>query len=271
MASHRLHLLVALAALLALAGCADAGAAPEARIVTETVAYQDGDVALEGYLAYDATREGRRPGVLVIHEWWGLGAHPKARAEKLAALGYVAFCPDMYGKGRLTDDPGQAGAWAGAFRKDPHGAGRRRVRAGYDILVKHARVDPARTAAIGFCYGGTVALELAWSGADVKGVVSFHGNPAPPPAADAADVKSAVLVCHGADDAFVPDAALEAFEEGMRSAGLDWMLVKYGSAVHSFTNKGADARGMKGVKYNAAADRRSWAHMRSFFHELFGE
>jgi dienelactone hydrolase len=268
---HAATALALLFVLLLAAGCADAGAAPDPQIVTETIAYRDGETELEGYLAYDAAREGKRPGVLVIHEWWGLGDHPKERARRLAGLGYVAFCADMYGKGKLTDDPQQAGAWAGEFRKDPHGFGRRRVTAGFEVLRTHARVDPARIGAIGFCYGGTVALELAWSGADVKGVVSFHGNPSAVPAEDAAGVKSAVLVCHGADDGFVTSETLKAFEDAARQAKLDWMLVKYSGAVHSFTSREADGRGIPGVKYDAKADRRSWAHMRDFFAEVLGE
>jgi dienelactone hydrolase len=265
-------LAVLLPALALLAACGDKPPqAPAPKIVTETIAYADGDAELEGYLAYDANREGKRPGILVIHEWWGLGEHPKERARRLAGLGYVAFCADMYGKGKLTDEVPQAQAWSGEFRGDPHGFGRRRVKAGFDVLAGHPRVDPARLGAIGFCYGGSVVMELAWSGADVKGVVSFHGTPTRPRPEDVAGVRSAVLVCHGADDAFVPDEVLAAFERSMREAGIDWHLVKYGGAVHSFTSKAADARGMEGVKYDATADRLSWEHMRAFFAGLFGD
>lgn len=267
----------ALALLVAalLAGCGDGGgpapASPPAPpvLVTQSVDYAHGDTQLEGYLAYDAAPAGKRPGILVIHEWWGLDEHPKERARRLAALGYVAFCPDMYGKGRRTDDPQQASAWANEFRSDRFGLGRARIRAGYDVLAANPLVDPARIGAIGFCYGGSVALELAWSGAKVQAVVSFHGQPLPPRPEDVAGVQGRVLVCHGAADDFVSRESLDEFESAMAEAGIAWHLVKYGGAVHSFTNPGADARGIGGVKYHAEADRLSWAHMRAFFEDAF--
>jgi dienelactone hydrolase len=255
--------------LLATLSACDEGAPPSV-LVTKAVEYKDGDVVLEGWLAYDPKGTGKRPGVLVVHEWWGLGAHAKRKAEALARLGYVAFAVDMYGKGRLTQDPAEAGKWASQFRGEGKAAGRRRVKAGLDVLVAQPNVDPARIGAIGFCFGGTVVLELAWSGADVKGVVCFHGQPTTPDPAEAAGVKSAVLVCHGADDGFVPDQALADFQKAMKAAKLDWNLVYYAGAVHSFTNPDAGKAGIPGVAYDARADRRSWEHMRSFFADVLG-
>jgi dienelactone hydrolase len=259
--------LVLLAALL-VTGVVSLSEESGPKIVTEAVTYRDGDVELEGWIAYDASRTGRRPGVLVIHEWWGLGDHPKRRAEALARLGYVAFACDMYGKGKRTDDPKVAGRWASGFRGENRLAGRSRARAGLDVLTKHERVDPARVAAMGYCFGGTIALELAWSGAPLVGAVSFHGHPTSPREQDLAGVRAAILVCHGADDGFVPDEMLATFERTMREGKIDWQLIKYGGAVHSFTNQGADAHGIPGVAYHEKADRRSWSHMETFFEEV---
>ncbi len=266
--STRTILVILLVATAATLWGLRAGEARDANaIVTKTVAYKHDYVELEGFLAYDPNAKGKRPGVLVIHEWWGLGEHPKARAKKLAELGYVAFCADMYGKGKLTTDIPTAQKWSGAFYKDRAGHGRARIKAGYDVLAGHELVDPARIGAMGFCYGGTVALEVAWSGLPVKAVVSFHGSLTTPGEADLANVKSSILVCHGADDAFVPEDQVSAFVESMKKNDHDWVLVNYGNAVHSFTHKGAGERGINGVKYNAEADARSWAHMKAFFAE----
>ncbi len=266
----------AAAALLLLGSLAASAAAPpaaaEPKILSEKIDYQCGGEKLTGWLYRDAARQGPRPGVLVLHEWWGLAEHPRKKAEELARLGYTAFAADMYGTGKLTTDPKQAGEWSGQFRT-PEGKvlGRLRAAAGLEVLRSCTWADPKRLAAIGFCFGGTVALELAWSGADLKGVVSFHGNPTAPTPEEAKGVKASILVCHGGDDGFVTGEALAAFEKAMRDARLDWTLVKYGGAVHAFTNPGADAYGIQGVKYDARADRRSWEHMRTFFSELFGE
>src|SRR5688572_3819210 len=170
---------------LLLAGCASV---PAPRIETSPVPYEHAGEPLEGWLARDASLPGPRPGVLVVHEWWGLGDGVKAKAEALARLGYVALCADMYGAGRITADPKQAGAWAGRFRGEGKSLGRERIRAALEVLKATPGVDPDRIGAIGFCFGGTVVLELAWSGAPVKGVVSFHGNPTAPSPEEAKDV-----------------------------------------------------------------------------------
>jgi dienelactone hydrolase len=250
---------------LLLAGCASV---PGPRIEADPVPYEHAGESLEGWLVRDGNLATPRPGVLVIHEWWGLGAHPKRKAEALARLGYVALCADMYGAGKLTTDPKQAGEWAGRFRT-PEGKvlGRERIRAALEVLRSTPGVDPERIGAIGFCFGGTVALELAWSGAPVKGVVSFHGNPTAPTPEEAKGVKAAVLVCHGANDDLVPAAALAAFEQAVREGNLDGTLVKYPGAVHSFTNPDADGSFNPGAKYDARAAHRSWEEMCAFFRE----
>ncbi|MCM2358020.1 MAG: dienelactone hydrolase family protein [Geobacteraceae bacterium] len=239
----------------------------QAEVRTEKVEYRHGEAVQEGYLAYDDSLTGKRPGVLVVHEWWGLNDYAKRRAEQLARLGYVAFALDMYGKGKVTSDPKEAGRLSGYFRDD-RSLMRARAAAGLAVLKGRPQVDPARIAAIGYCFGGTTVLEMARGGAELKGVVSFHGGLATPNPADAKNIRGKVLVLHGAADPFVPAAEVVAFQEEMRQAGVDWQMVFYGGAVHSFTNPDAGRAGIKGVVYDERADRRSWQAMRNFFDEL---
>lgn len=250
---HRLSLLAAV--LIAL----PAGAT----VVTEEVPYEiDGRTHI-GYLAYDNTVDELRPGVLVIHEWWGLNDYAKQRTRQLAELGFVAFAADMYGDGRTTEDPEQAGAWSKAAKPEL----RERAQAGLAQLTEQGRTDSERLAAIGFCFGGTSVLQLAYSGADLDAAVSFHGNLPPPAEGD--EIKASILALHGAADPFVPPGDVAAWQEAMNArADLDWHLTAYGHAEHAFTNPGADAHGMDGVAYNALAARRSWDHMRTFFAEV---
>ncbi len=240
----------------------------QAAIRTDKVTYRQGDAELVGFLSYDDAVVGMRPGVLVAPEWWGVNEYAKRRVEQLARLGYVAFALDMYGKGKTTTDPKEAGLLAGSFRNDRQ-LMRARAAAALDVLKSRPQVDPTRLAAIGYCFGGTVVLELARSGADLKGVVSFHGGLATPNPADAKNIKGKLLVLHGADDTFESPAEIAAFQEEMRQARVDWQMVFYGGAVHSFTNPDADKAGIKGVAYNEAADRRSWQAMQDFFAEIF--
>jgi dienelactone hydrolase len=249
---------------LALLACAFA---LRAEIKTETIEYQDGDTTLEGYLAYDTAVTGKRPGVLVVHQWMGLTDYEKMRCEMLAKLGYMAFAVDVYGKGIRPANTGEAGAQAGKYKSD-RALLRRRVNAGLDWLRHSERVDTNRLAAIGYCFGGTAVIELARSGADLAGVVSFHGGLDSPTPADGLKIKCKVLALAGADDPFEAEKDLLAFESEMRAANVDWQLVRYGGAVHSFTQLSADGS-MKGAKYNEHADHRSWEAMRAFFAELF--
>ena len=242
-------------------------ATAEAKIVSKHMEYRHGDTILEGYLAYDEAIKNKRPGVLVVHEWWGLNDYVRMRVDKLAKLGYVAFALDMYGKGIWTKDPAKAGELSGHLRGKP--IMRQRARAGLEILQKNDRVDTTKIAAIGYCFGGTTVLELAYSGAEIAGIVSFHGGLTVPKPEDMRRIKAKILVLHGADDGFIPSKEIDAFQAGMRQAGADWQMVYYGGAVHSFTNPDADRKNIKGIAYHKKADARSWKNMQLFFKEIF--
>lgn len=239
-----------------------------AEVKTEAIEYKHGDVLLEGYLAYDDSIKGKRPGVLVVHEWYGLNDYAKRRADQLAMLGYVAFAIDMYGKGIRAKNRDEAAKLAGTYRSDRR-LMRTRAQAGLDVLMRYELTDTKKTAAIGYCFGGGTVLELAQSGADLAGTVSFHGNLDTPNTKDAGNIKGRVLVLHGGDDPFVPAPQVSAFQEEMRNAGVDWQMVAYGGAVHSFTNSEAGNDPSRGSAYNEKADRRSWEAMKVLFGEIF--
>ena len=239
-----------------------------AAIQTKTVEYKHGDAVLEGYLAYDDELKGKNPGVLVVHEWTGLGPYVKRRVKQLAEMGYVAFGIDMYGKGIRPDNPKDAGAQATIYRAD-RPLMRSRTQAGLAILQQHPLTDRDRIAAIGYCFGGGTVLELARSGADIAGVVSFHGNLDTPDPSDAEAIQAKVLVLHGSEDPYVPPEQVAAFEAEMNNAEVDWQLISYGNTVHSFTNPDAGHEPSAGVAYSEKADRRSWKAMKQFFAELF--
>jgi dienelactone hydrolase len=240
-------------------------------MTTSDFVYHDGPVTLNGVLALDEPVAGRRPGILVVHEAWGLGAHAIERARMLAALGYVALAADMYGDRRQASDLETAMGLIGDLRTNPQ---KLRVRAGAAVaaLAAHPAVDSAKIAAIGFCFGGTTVLELARGGADLKGVVSFHGGLETLAPAEPGAIKAKILVQTGADDPMIPAAQVVAFEEEMRKADADWQVVAYGGTVHSFTNPDAGKTvSLPGVAYNARTDRRSWRAMQSFFDEIFAD
>ncbi len=253
-----------IAPLLALAWSAVA----YAEVRTQVVEYKHGNKVLEGYLAYDDEVKGKRPGVMIVHEWTGLEPYVQKRAEQLAQLGYVAFAIDMYGKGIRPKNDREAAAQAKIYRSDRK-LMRDRATAGLRVLQQNQLTDPQRIAAIGYCFGGGTALELARSGANVAGVVSFHGNLDTPNPSDAKNIKGKVLVLHGANDPLVPPEQVLAFAEEMNQAKVDWQLVAYGGAVHSFTNPESGNDPSKGVAYNQAADKRSFAAMQQFFAEIF--
>lgn len=235
---------------------------------TETLDYRDGDVTLKGYLAYDDQTSKKMPGVLVMPEAFGLGVNARNRANQLAALGYVALAGDPYGNGFETTDLQEAIKLATPLMSDP-AKFRRRGRAGLDKLASLPQVDTSRLAVIGYCMGGTFSLELARDGAPVRGVVSFHGGLATQAPAESGKTKGKVLVCHGAEDPFVPAEQVTAFAAEMTKAGVDWQLISYGGTVHSFTNPNAASVGNPAIAYNKSADERSWQSMRNFFGEIF--
>lgn len=240
-----------------------------AEIVEKTVEYSHGDVTLEGFHSYDDEVEGKRPSILIIHQWTGLTDYEKMRARMLADMGYNVFAADIYGKG-IRPQPPAAGNEAGKYKGDRE-LYRARMLAGLEILKADERTDETRIAAIGYCFGGTGVLELARAGTDIAGVVSFHGGLGTSSGMEAkkADLKAKVLCLHGAVDPFVPAEEVAAFQAEMTAAKADWQMVSYGGAVHAFTQKFAGDDTSKGAAYDAKADARSWKDMQQFFAEIF--
>ncbi|MFZ4572874.1 MAG: dienelactone hydrolase family protein [Phycisphaerales bacterium] len=268
--------LVALSGVIALAlvsGCsAGAGAkgegtaqAEKVSVRTETVTYTVDGKTYRGVLAYSPDFKGKRPGVLVCHEWWGNNAYSQGRAVQLATIGYVAFALDMYGDGVTTTKPDEAGKLAGGVYGDLASM-RRRAAGGLDVLVRSGKVDASRVAAIGYCFGGSVALELARSGAELDAVVCFHtSNLTAKDGADNGKIKAEVLVCNGAADPMAPKAKVDEAVNALSAAGVKATVMHYDGAVHAFTNPEADGFNIPGVKYDAVADKHSWDAMRALF------
>ena len=231
-------------------------------IVTKRVDYKHGDTVLEGYLAYDDAKSGKMPAVMIVHDWNGLDTYEETRAKMLAELGYVAFAADIYGKGQRPKTNAENAQFAGKYRSDS-ALFRGRLQASLDAMKGLSQVDASKTAAIGYCFGGGGVLELARSGADVTGIVSFHGSYGTTQPATAGGVKSKVMVVHAAQDPGVSREQFDKFLDEMRDAKVDYQMVLYNLNVHPFTVIG-------GPSYNADADRRSWEAMRDFFREIFG-
>jgi len=244
-----------------------AAMAGRAEIVSKPREYKHEDTTLEGLWVYDDSLKAKRPSVLLVHQWKGLGEYEKKRAEMLAKMGYNVFAVDIYGKGVRPKETKDASAEAAKY-KENRTLLRGRVQAGLAELKKLEFTDPKRIAAIGYCFGGTTALELARSGAEIAGVVSFHGGLGTPQP-DGKKIKTRVLALHGADDPYVPPAEVQAFQDEMRKGGVDWMFVAFGGAVHSFTDWSAGNDNSKGAAYNEKADKRSWEAMKEFFSEIF--
>ena len=257
-----------LAALAAIISAALVIAPAPAR-AGETVIYRDGDATLEGYWAAAQCGEGPAPVVMVVHQWMGPGDYEKARADMLAKECYNAFVVDMYGQGVRPADKTEAGAQATLYKNDPALA-RGRMKAALDYVRSRADADPARVAVIGYCFGGTMALELARSGADINAVISFHGGLSTKAPAGAGAVKAAVQVHHGAADPHVPPAEVAAFVAEMDGADADWVFTSYAGAVHAFTEKAAGSDPSTGAAYDEKADRRSWTAARAFLAETLG-
>lgn len=257
-------------AVLALAGCAGLRGG---QIQEDSVTYYDGTTVMNGYIVYDASVQAKRPGVVVVHEWWGITQHTRDEARNLARQGYTAFVADMFGEGQTADNPKGAGALSGSVRKNP-AAMLSRFSAARQTLAGHATVDDSRIAAIGFCFGGSVVLDMARQGVDLRGVTAFHAG-LPPSGAPAAagKVKAKVLVLNGAADPFIKPDTVEAFKREMDAARVNYRYVNYPGAVHAFTNPAATENGKKfnlPLAYHAEADAQSKAEMRKFLGEVLG-
>lgn len=243
----------------------------QAEVVEREVDYKHGEVELQGFHAFDDAVEGKRPGVLIIHQWTGLSENEKMRARLLAKLGYNVFAADIYGVG-IRPQPPESGKYAGKYKGDRE-LYRARILAGLEVLKSDERTDTDRLAAIGYCFGGTGVLELARAGVSLNGVISYHGGLAAAEGMEAekGKIPAKVLCFHGAVDPYVPPEEVAAFQEEMEQAEADWHLVAFGGAVHAFTQKGADDDPSKGAAYDAKADQRSWAHTQLFFQEIFSD
>ncbi len=243
-----------------------------ARVVGQEVAYNDQGITMKGYLAYDKAIKGKRPGVLVVHEWWGHNEYARQRARMLAGMGYTALAVDMYGDGKQADHPDDAGRFAREVSKNMPLA-RSRFEAAMSLLKRHKTVQADALAAIGYCFGGGLVLNLARQGVDLKGVASFHGTLATDTPAERGKVKARVAVFTGADDVMVPKAQVETFAREMEAAAVSYRLTSYPGVKHSFTNPAADEYASKfklPLAYNAEADRDSWNRLGEFLGELFG-
>ncbi|MCC6954153.1 MAG: dienelactone hydrolase family protein [Deltaproteobacteria bacterium] len=240
-----------------------------AEVTERKVEYRDGNAKLVGYEIADTARTEKLPGVIIFSDWMGIGAFAKERGRELASLGYRAFVADIYGNAKQAANMEEAGALATKIKSDRK-LFRSRARAAFDVFSQSALVDSSKIAAIGFCFGGTASLELARTGAPLRGLVSFHGGLNTDDLTLSKNIRGRVLVLHGADDPLVPRAEVEAFREEMRRGGVAWELHEYGGAVHSFTNPDAGNDLSKGFAYNKSVAERSYREMREFFGEVFG-
>lgn len=244
---------------------------PKPDLVEEEVNYISDSTNMKGFLVYDKSIEGKRPGILIVHEWWGLNDYAKRRARMLAELGYTAFALDMYGDGKQADHPEDAQKFAMAIFNNIK-SGEDRFLAAYNLLKNQPNVDPSNIAAIGYCFGGGIVLHMARTGIDLKAVVSFHGGLQPVIPAEENKVKAFVLVCNGADDPFVTPEQIDAFKSEMDNAKVHYKFVNYEGSKHSFTNPAADSVGTRfnmPLAYNEKADKESWQEMKNIFEQVF--
>ncbi|MFQ5637343.1 MAG: dienelactone hydrolase family protein [bacterium] len=260
---------VSLILFLLIMGCGS----QESGIVGTEVDYSADGVTLKGFLAYDKSVTGKRPGVIVVHEWWGHNEYARKRARMLAELGYTALAVDMYGDGKQAAHPQDAGKFATEVMQNLEMA-QARFEAALAVLQGHESTNKDKIAAIGYCFGGGVVLHMARLGLDLDGVVSFHGSYATQHPAEPGKVKAAVLVCHGADDQFVTAEQIQEFQDEMNNAGADFTFLSYEGAKHSYTNPDADSFAEKfdlPLAYNRVADEKSWSDMQEFFNKIFAE
>jgi len=264
------RLLIRLAVFMLVLGITGVAAA-EPRILGKAVDYSAQGVVMKGYLAYDESITGKRPGVLVVHEWWGLNDYARKRARMLAELGYTALAVDMYGDGKQAMHPDDAKAFSSELMKN-FDVGKARFVAAMEFLKQQASVDPSRIAAIGYCMGGGVVLHMARQGVELKGVASFHGSLTAVKPAQSGVIKAKILVLNGGADKFITPEQIEAFKQEMKAAGADFQFISYPGALHSFTNPEATELGKKfdmPVAYNAKADKESWDEMKNFLSTIF--
>jgi dienelactone hydrolase len=244
-------------------------ASAQGAVQTKTVTYKHGDLECIGFLAWDDAIQGKRPGVLVVHEWWGLDEYARSRAKQLASMGYIALACDMYGAGKVVDHPSDAQKMATAVRMNVQ-EWRKRALVALDLLKAQPECDPNRLAAMGYCFGGSTALQLAYSGAPIRAVATFHAALPAPSEEEAKAIQARLLICHGGADAFIPEAAIKAFRESLDKAGTNYEFVSYPGVVHSFTVPGADARMISGMKYDQKADEDSWSRLTKLLAEQLG-
>lgn len=239
----------------------------QAAIKSLTIEYSQGGQILEGYLSYDDSSSGKRPGLIIVHDWLGISENTKMRADQMAQLGYVAFAADIYGKGIRPKNPTDAGTQAGKFKGD-RPLLRARAKAAFDLLAANPRVDNKKMLAMGYCFGGTTVLEMARAGLPLIGVASFHGGLDTPNPQDAKNIKAKLFIAHGAIDPYVKVSEVNAFQKEMNDAGVDYQFTSYSGAVHAFTIKTAGTDIKTGAAYNEKSDKRSFAAMKAFFEEL---
>jgi dienelactone hydrolase len=245
----------------------------QAEVQGQEVTYQAGDTTLKGYLAYDDAITGQRPGILVVHEWWGQNEYPRQRAKMLAELGYTALALDMYGDGQTAGHPDDAGAFMNAVLENME-AGRARFEAAHEALKQHPTVDAGKTGAIGYCFGGGVVLHMARMGSDLKAVASFHGSLPLAIAPGPEHMNTRVVAYNGEADGFIPGEAIEAFKAEMQKVGAHYDFIQLPGALHGFSNPAATENGKKfglPLAYSPLADQASWAHMQLVFEQAFGE
>lgn len=243
------------------------------KIVGETVEYKADGTVLKGYIAYDDSVKGKRPGVLIVPEWWGLNDYAKRRADMIAGLGYTALAVDMFGEGKNSEHPADAQKFVTEVMNNM-AIGEKRFNAAFELLKKQPTVNPDEIAAIGYCFGGAIVLNMARTGADLDGVVSFHGNLASMYKAQPDTVKAKILVLTGGDDNFVTPEEVDAFRKEMDAAHADYEIIVYPGTKHSFTNPDADRLGKENdlpIAYNEDADKKSWAEMQKFLQEVFNQ
>jgi dienelactone hydrolase len=260
-------------AIAFLLSCTVLAATADAAVKSKSVTYKHGETDCVGFLAYDDSIEGPRPGVAVFHEFWGLDAYTKRRVEQLASLGYIAFAADMYGKGKLAEHPNDARAMMSEVRANV-AEWKNRAHNAIDVLKSQPQCDKTTIAAIGYCFGGSTVQQLAFSGTDLKAVVSFHGGLVIPSPEQVKQIKCAMLICNGADDTFISADSIKKFREVMDANGAKYQFINYPGAVHSFTVPEADESGKKfsiPIKYNKAADEKSWSDMRALFKDTLGK